>query len=133
VRGQAGAVEGLGDVAGQARLVELGGAEVDADVPRRGGDELVPEGSLPAGLFQQPAADLDDLSALLGQADEPAGREQPVRGMAPAGQRLDPDDPAVGEVDQRLVVQGELVLAQPRRDCGPRSATGPRPGSPACR
>ena len=76
-----------------------------------------------------PAADRLDQAALLGDRDELARVEQAALGMVPAHQRLEADDLAAAQRDDRLVVELELVaverVAQLALDL--EAAHGPRP------
>ena len=78
----------------------------------RPGDLLPQLLGLAAPLAQDPAADLHDQPALLGERDELERRDQPADRMAPAQQRLDAGDRAVLEAHQRLVVQLELLALE---------------------
>ena len=92
----------------EPRLAELARGDVDADAQAGR-----PQRRLGAGLAQHPVADLGDQPAvLLGGGQEAARREQAVLGVLPADQGLDGHDAAVLEVDDRLVVQPQLILGQ---------------------
>jgi hypothetical protein len=67
---------------------------------------------LPAGLAQHPAADRHDQAGLLGERDELERRHEPALGVVPAHERLDAGDPAVVELDDRLVVELELAVLE---------------------
>ena len=67
---------------------------------------------LPARLGEHPAAEPDDQPGLLGQPDEAAGAQHPQLGVPPADQRLHPEQRAVAQRGQRLVVQEELAPVQ---------------------
>ena len=54
-------------------------------------------------------ADADDHSALFGEGDEVGWLEKTAIGMLPPHQRFGPDDPAVAEIDHRLVVDAEVT------------------------
>ena len=49
-----------------------------------------------AGLVEHPAADVDDLAAVLEHRDEPVRGDEPLGGVVPPDQRLDALDPEVG-------------------------------------
>src|SRR6185295_1898330 len=88
---------------------ELAGREVDAYPEVRPIQADLPVASLAAGLAEDPAADRDDVAGLLGEVDPFAGHEDgPVRRL-PADEGLDSDDCGRAEVDDRLVVEAELV------------------------
>ena len=69
-----------------------------------------------AGLREHPLADRDDQAGALGRLEELAGQEQPALGMVPAHERLDPDGAAGRDLDDRLVVQDELVTPERVRE-----------------
>jgi hypothetical protein len=80
------------------------------DRQRRRVRELVlPASGLEAGLQQHPVADGPDQALLLGQGDERRRGRQALDRVVPAGQRLDPGDAARHQLDDRLVVQHQLV------------------------
>ena len=73
--------------------------------------QAVPRHDLMGGGLQDRSAEGDDLAVLLRQADE-VGRVDDAAGrVAPADQRLDADDPAGRQLDDRLVVDGEVAAA----------------------
>ena len=49
---------------------------------------------------------------LLGERDERERRDEPAGRVLPADERLEPDDPAGREVDDRLVVEPQLVALE---------------------
>src|SRR3954463_15982055 len=65
--------------------------------------------SLPACLVQNPAAEVDDQAGLLRERDEVEWHDEPAPWMRPAQERLESDDAAARELDDRLVVDDELV------------------------
>lgn len=71
-----------------------------------------PLGGLLDGLFEEPAAELGGAVAVLGDAEELGRGEQDALGGAPAGLGCDGGDRAAGEMDDGLVEQGELAVAQ---------------------
>src|SRR5829696_2445614 len=100
-------VDHLGD---QALLLELAAGQVDVDRQRRRVRELaLPAAGLEAGLEQHPVADRPDQPLLLGQGDERRRRQQPLDRVVPADQGLDPGDAARDQLEDRLVVQHQLV------------------------
>ena len=104
-------------------MADLAYREVDAD-ERRVRTRALPRGGLPASLFEQPQAEPDDQAGVLGQVDEPVRGEQPELGVVPAGQRLHAVQGAVGEADQGLVDEAELVAV----DGGGHGRGQPVPG-----
>lgn len=70
------------------------------------------------GLLQQPGAQLGGALAVLGDAEELGGGEQDALGGAPPGLGGDGRDRAAGQVDDGLVEQGELPVAQGRAEAG---------------
>ena len=71
-----------------------------------------PARELAAGLAQHPAPERDDQPALLGDGHERARQHDALAGVAPAHERLDGHDAALVEVDERLVVELELVALE---------------------
>ena len=57
-----------------------------------------------AGAVQYPAADLFDQVAFFGDGDETTRQNQAALRMLPAHQGFDPDDPMIGEINPRLVM-----------------------------
>ncbi len=77
------------------------------------------------GLANDPAADRNDQSAFFQQRDEGVGRHQTIARVVPPQQRLDPDHPIVGKLDDRLVMQHELaVIERPPQLLGDRVSPG---------
>ena len=72
----------------------------------------LPGARLRARGAQHPRAERDHEPGHLRERDEVAGGNEPQLGMAPAQQRLDPDDPAARELDLRLIVQKKLVARE---------------------
>src|SRR5215475_9571825 len=62
-----------------------------------------------ASLAQNPLAERNDQSAFLRQRDELVGVYEAALGMAPAHQRFDAASVELTRIDDRLVVQFELV------------------------
>ena len=73
----------------------------------------VPPRELSARSVDNPGADLDDLSGLLGDADKVAGQDQSALRVAPAQQGLGADNPAAIQY-LGLVVELELLAGQCR-------------------
>ena len=83
------------------------GGQVDVQQQRAGvGD---PAGHLAAGLAQHEPVELDHQAGLLGQGDELGRGDQATVRPRPADQRLGPGHPTVVEVDDRLVVDHQLL------------------------
>ncbi len=101
-------VEPVEDPRRDVGLPELARREVEADL--QGDLRLAPRRVLARDLLDHPVADRLDQAELLGQRDEVVGRHEGSVGLAPAQQRLDPDHPRRGEVDDRLVVQLPALL-----------------------
>jgi hypothetical protein len=60
-----------------------------------------------------PEVELDDEARVLGDVDEGVGRQQAVTdGIERPDERLDADDPAVLEADDRLVLQRQAILLE---------------------
>lgn len=65
------------------------GTEVQVDLGRRAvGKGCLPVGQLLAGLRDDPSAQVEDYTAVLGDVDEVRGDDQTVRGVLPAQQGL---------------------------------------------
>lgn len=96
--------------------LELAGGEVDRD--RELGPAAAPFGRLRAGGPQHPFADLHDVPRALGDGDELVGRDRAELGTGPAGERLEADGGPVGEVDERLVDDADLVTLERAADRG---------------
>src|SRR3990172_2389860 len=102
-----------GDLVEEGALLELAGRDVDADLEEpRSGPALVPRRRLAAGPIEDPAADVEDQVRTLGHADEFARPDHPALRVDPADERFDAGHPTARHVDDRLVVEDELV----RRD-----------------
>ena len=108
----AGLAQDGGELVGQRGLRELAAGEVDGQAGKVDRGVGGPARELAAGLAQHPAPERDDQPALLGDGDERAGEHDALARVAPAHERLDPDDPALVEVDERLVVELELVALE---------------------
>ena len=109
-RVDAGGLDGRAHVAREVGIRELAGRDVDAHVQVRGaGPVVLPAAQLRAGGLEDPAADRDDVPVGLGERDEAVGRQAPARRVLPADQRLDAGDPPGVELDERLVLEEQLV------------------------
>lgn len=71
-----------------------------------------PLGGLLDGLFEQPAAELGGALAVVGDPEVLGWGEEDALGRPPARLGADGGDPAGGEVDDRLVEQGELAVVE---------------------
>jgi len=87
--------------------MELHGGNVDRDT-----DMMGPVGGSAAGLTDHPRADRHDEAGVLGDGHELRRRNDPLRRMPPAQQRLEGADAVLLEVKQRLVEEFELVALQ---------------------
>ena len=96
---------------GEPGALELAAGDVDRHRERRLRIRLPPRLHLAAGLVQHPPAQPHDEPGLLRQRDEVLRQQVAVGRVLPADQRLDPVDRAGAELDDRLVVQGQLALA----------------------
>src|SRR6185312_13256287 len=90
--------------------VELARGDVYGDPDRM--SLRVPEGSLAAGLEQDPAADVRDHAGLLQQGDERVGLDESAGRTLPPDQRLHPGRRHVAEVESRLEDEEELALGE---------------------
>src|SRR5678809_1268448 len=68
------------------------------------------EGGPAAGLAQHPFAELEDHAALLGELDEIARLDQAALGVLPPRERLVSGDEPGFRIDDRLVIDAQLVL-----------------------
>ena len=89
--------------------MELTDGEIDGNLHLSESAPL-PAPRLRAGGAQDPEADLVDERAAFGQWNEMAGRNEPALGMAPPDQGLGPDHPPDREIDDRLVVEEQLLF-----------------------
>jgi hypothetical protein len=96
------------DTLDEARLMELGGGNVDRE-PRHNQVGCRPAGGLAACLLQDPTVDGGDQAAFLGDGNEAARHDQPAARASPADQRLGAGQRAGRDVDLGLVVKHELV------------------------
>src|SRR5690606_17253735 len=98
---------GGGDEVGKLQRRQVVHRQVDGDVELE-----VPGTPLPhlgKGHRQHLAGEVVDQAVVLGEANELIGPHQPVHGVLPAHQGLDPHDVAAGEVYHRLVVIDQLA------------------------
>ena len=103
----AGVRQRPGDPLGQVGLGQLAGREVDRHEDL--GADPLPVGELAARLAQQLGAEGADEAGVLGHGDELGGAHAGVRRVDPAGQRLEAEEAAVGQLDDRLVGEPELA------------------------
>src|SRR6266850_4023529 len=104
--------EGGGHRLDEAVAAELARRDVDRDAHRTSG-RMPLRGALHR-LHQGPVAELLDQLRLLGDRDEQRRRDEAALGMLPAHERLEADDGSGGEIDLRLVMQLDLLLADGR-------------------
>ncbi len=97
----------LGDDAREDRLEQLPARDVDGHRQAVRLAERAPLGQLAAGLAQHESPERRDQPGLLGDGDELVGRHHVPVGVAPAGQRLEAVQAAVGRVRDRLVGDAE--------------------------
>src|SRR5439155_5822560 len=97
------------DLREEARMLELARGQVDAHAEARLAEPVLPAPRLAARLVEHPPADRHDEPRVLGERDEVARHEQAPAGRLPAQERLDADDDAAREVDDRLVLEAKLV------------------------
>ena len=91
--------------------MKVAGRQVDPDAKRRK-SVVEPAPGLAARLAQHPCVDLHDEPGLLGDREERVRAEQPVLGVLPADQHLDPGHLAVDERDLGLEVDAQLVAGE---------------------
>src|SRR4029079_15728031 len=95
----------------EPRGVRMAGGDVHAQVEGACGRlGRAPGGELVARLLEHPAAERDDEPALLRDRDEVVRRHDAAGRVRPPEERLGPDDGAGLQVDDRLVVEDELLL-----------------------
>ena len=92
----------------QIVAVELPPRKIDRHDSGKPG--LAPCRALLGRRAQHPVAEHVDQARLLGERNEDLGRDVAVLGIVPAQQRLGADDRLVGDADDRLIVQRELVF-----------------------
>ena len=98
-------------------MLQVPAGDVDRDAQALAGDDRVAPGlDGAAGFGEHPAAELDDLAGFLGRGDERARHYQAVVRVVPAHQRLDAEQFALGEVDDRLVLEEELAALERQVD-----------------
>ena len=98
--------EKLGEPGHEVRLRELASRHVDGD--REVGVVMQPA----QRVLEHAPAQRDDQSRVLGERDEVAGRDEPELGMVPAHERFERHRRPGANVDDRLVVDDQLVAFQ---------------------
>ena len=108
-----GLVQRLSDIALQLAVLQVASGDVHREPqPVPPGDRGAPGAEFPAGLAQHPAPELDDLPAFLRHLDEARGHQHARLRMPPANQGLDPEEAARAEVDDRLILDEELLVGE---------------------
>ena len=118
----AGLGEHVGDEAGEGRVDDLAGADVDRQ--RAVGERQLPRpppGELGERVAQDRRPDLVDQPGLLGHRQELVGRQQAALGVQPAGQRLEAGDVAGRQLDDRLEVRDDLAALEAATQLGRRA------------
>ena len=103
--------QGLGYGLHQTLSSELAARNIDRQA-QRWKPHLAPPTELSAGGIQHPPADRNDKTGILRQRNEPFGRHEAELFVRPAQQRLGADDLLRANVDDRLVVEFELVTVE---------------------
>ena len=140
--GEAGLGEDRRDVVDEVRRRwSWRGREVDVTATAPAAADRAARRACAARLAQHPAAERHDQPALLGERDELVRRDDAARRVLPAHERLDADELAGREVDDRLVVARQLAArrcrgaARPRARAArrsPRASSARRPRSGSC-
>jgi hypothetical protein len=102
-----GSLERTLDKGDEVRREHLSHRQVDGHAERWGGRQPLDE--LEARTFEDPGADGDDETRVLGQRYEVVWADEVSIGMLPAEQGLDAGECSCGEVDDGLVVEPELL------------------------
>ena len=110
LRRQAVGVQQTLDLLGQVAVQQVAHRQVDRH--RQFAPVLAPGGALGDGALQHVTGERADEAGLLDGLHEGAGRDQAVLGVLPADQALGAAHAHVVEVDDRLVVDDDLVLQQ---------------------
>ena len=116
------ASQDVGDEDCDVRRTQLGDRHVDCDgeLGRQRPAVTLPTGQVLARLLEYPCTDRNDQAGLLGDGDEVSRNDQTVVRVLPPQQGLDADHQAGRQVDDRLVLNGELVVFErsiQRRSC----------------
>ena len=109
LRGEAGGVEALLYELRQVELAKLAGRKVEGHGEGITGDFLELDAIL-AGLAEGPLAYRDHEADFFGDGNELAGGHVAALGAGPTQKGFHARDPAGGQVDLGLVVEGELVV-----------------------
>ena len=112
-RRHACSIDGPGDPLDQVRLPELLGGEVDGhpDVPPDPGI-VAPFRQLPECVVEYPDPDRNDEADGLGDGDELVRRDRAEGRVVPTEQRLEPGDVEARQVEDRLVLEVELIVGE---------------------
>ena len=103
----------LGHVAREVGFLELPDRDVDGEVERcMTRSRELPLAHAGARGLEYPQAQRHDDPGLLRELDELVGREQPPLRVLPAHERLDTDHAPVVELDDRLVVEAEVLFLE---------------------
>jgi hypothetical protein len=109
----AGALARIKGEAWLNRVLQVAARNVDRDPESiTGGDRVAPLPDAATGLDQHPASELDDLAGFFGGGNEGARHDKALFRMIPAHERLDTEELAAFEVDDRLVLDEEFVAFQ---------------------
>ena len=106
----------LADQAGQIRVPELHGRNVDGHGQRRQAG-IPPARHLRHGRAQHPFADRNDQPGFFGKGNELGRRHHAPFGVLPADQGLDADDAVIAQAALGLVVQQQLPTFQRTAQC----------------
>ena len=121
-RREPGPLEHGSDPAGQVRPGELARGDVDRHKQVR----ERPGGGVAAGPLEDPLGDRAVGVAVLEHLQEDPRQQQPPGRVLPAQQRLVAEGRPTAQVDDRLVVQAELVEGDGRHELGPQGEVGQR-------
>src|SRR5438552_18838292 len=110
-RREAGLVEDLRNTVEQVRLLELTDGEIDCE-RQRAISGIVPGLRLRAGDSHRPRADRDHDSNRFGERNEHGWRDHAEGGVIPAEERFHSADSSGAEIENRLVVDRELLIDQ---------------------
>ena len=103
----------MAHVSDQIRVLQMAPGDVDRN-PQAVAccDGPAPCADLAAGCDQHQAAELDDLARFFGNRDEDTRHHAAVLRVIPAHESFDTQQLAVGEIDDRLELEEELVALQ---------------------
>src|SRR5690606_25349394 len=108
--GQGSAIEDILQGGEESRTVELQGRQVDS-YPMVEQPQVQQLSGIPAGLGDDPVAQVHDLPGFLGDGNEPGRRDEPLARLTLAYQGLPPAAPAV-LVHLALITVAPLLIAQ---------------------